>query len=411
MGPFSKSIFLLLLGIFCFSNAQINVPYRVGDKFGISDEKGKIVVNAVYDDIEILDGHDFLAFTKEGDHYKKSYISRTKVILKDTDYDYFQEKFGLIIAEKMKREVYFGDHNKATDLFSFTGQRIFDKTFNYIVLIEDEKKHALKDEILILTNDSKGYYSLILLNKKTFKTVKTFFENAILADTNYDKFPEQLKVDYVLARQNYKQLLTIDFKNGKILNSTNEILGEGHKNGYERESYYSDVPVPRASMYTEAMKEEPREKEKQKNPNQSLVIKEGEIHKKYWDPNIAERLRFRDKKLSEEYAVLINIKGKWGYFNNQNSAWILPPEYDEIFYQDAKCVFCESFVVKKDNQYQYIEKVSKKADYSTPYFTYYPLLKVKNYGKPGFYLYKLYDKDGKFVCYANGEGKKYYSEN
>lgn len=391
-------------------HAQIFVPYRVGDKFGISDENGKIAIKPVYDDIEILDNQGFLAFTKNGDKYKKSYINRNKVILKDTDYDYFHEECGYVIAEKMKMEVYMGGNNKSTDIFTLDGKKIFDKTFSYIVLIEDNKKAALKDEILILTND-KGYYSLILLDKKTSKTLKTFFENAVLADTHYENFPFQFKVDYVLARENYKQLLTIDFKNGKISNSTNEILSDSSNNDNYRESYSSDVPVPRAPMYTESMRGETQKADKPISSNQSLIMKEGEINKKYWDPNISDRLRFSDKKLSEEYAVLKNIKNKWGYFNNRSSKWILPPEYDEIFYQDAKCVFCESFVVRKGNQYQFIEKENNKADFTTQLLDYYPLLKEKNYGKTGFYLFKLYNNDGNFVCYANGEGKKYYSEN
>ena len=131
-------------------HAQIFVPYRVGDRFGISDENGKIAIKPVYDDIEILDNQGFLAFTKNGDKYKKSYINRNKVILKDTDYDYFHEEFGYVIAEKMKMEVYMGGNNKSTDIFTLDGKKYLTKLSAILSLSKITKKQLLKMKFLFL---------------------------------------------------------------------------------------------------------------------------------------------------------------------------------------------------------------------------------------------------------------------
>lgn len=41
------------------ATAQVLVPYRIGNKFGLSDDKGKIVVAPAYDEIEYLEGKYF----------------------------------------------------------------------------------------------------------------------------------------------------------------------------------------------------------------------------------------------------------------------------------------------------------------------------------------------------------------
>jgi hypothetical protein len=403
MNNFLKIFSLFLFTIFNFCYSQITVPYRVGDKFGISDENGNIVIKPGFDDIEIIENGKFLAFTKYGDDFKKSYISNSNVILKDTDYDYFQEDFGFVRAEKQKHEVMFGESGRLTDVYSLSGKNIFDKTFNYVVFVEKQETPALKKEILMLTKDKKGYFSLVLVNKKTALIVKTFFENAILADTDYEKFPTQFGVKYVIARESEMRLLTINFKDGKILTSKSEILEDGRKN-------YDAERSSRSSMYSDAVKIPYEEEIPKEIPNTVNVIKEAQIHKRYWDPNTYGKLVFEDKKLTPEYSVMKKQNEKWGYFGVRSNTWIIPPIYDEIFYENSSCVFCEAFVVRTGNKFQFLEKENGKNDFLSPSFELYPHLVRKNFGRDSFYLFKLYNADGKFICYGDSKGKVYYSK-
>lgn len=402
MSDFFKIFSLFLLTIFNFSYSQITVPYRVGDKFGISDENGKMIITPAFDDIEIIENGKFLAFTKDGDDYKRSYISKNKVILKDTDYNYFQEDFGFVLAEKQKHEVMFGESGRLTDVYSLSGKNIFGKTFNYVTFVEKQQTPALKSEILMLTKDQKGYFSLALVDKKTAQIIKTFFENAILADTDYQKFPTQLSVKYVIAKESERKLLTINFKDGKILNSKSEIL-EGGRNAYDaersnRSSMYSDVAIPYGD-------ETPKQ-----IPNTVNVIKKAQIHKRYWDPNTYGKLVFEDKKLSPDHSAMKKENEKWGYFGVRSNTWIIAPIYDEIFYESSNCVFCEAFVVRNGKTFQFLEKENGKKDFLSPTFELYPHLMRKNFGREGFYLFKLYDTAGKFICYGDSKGKVYYSK-
>src|SRR5699024_4086163 len=97
-----------------------------------------------------------------------------------------------ITAVKLKNTRDFGaddSRNSVTDIYTLNGKKLFEQSFRFVNFIEDEKKAPLKDEILILTNDLNGKYSLLLLNKNTTKVTRTFFENAVDVDTDYDQLP------------------------------------------------------------------------------------------------------------------------------------------------------------------------------------------------------------------------------
>lgn len=396
-------LFALLFSIITFAQT-VYVPFKKGNKFGISDEKGKLIMQPEYDDIDVIDAGKFLAFKKIGNSFKKTYISKNKVVLKDTDYDYFQENFDFILAEKNTSKAIYGERDKTTDVYAINGKKIFDKEFNYVVLIEDDKKPALKNEILMLTKDLMGYYSLFLINKKTSKVAKTYFENAILADTFYDQFPNQFIIKYVLARESTYRNLTLNFKNGEIIEEKNEMINSSIDK-YQREGDYY------GSSYSEVAKIPYSEEPPKLLPNTTLVMKEARVNKTYWTPNSEGKIVFTDKKLSPEYAVLKQQKEKWGYFGVRSNDWIIEPKYDEIFYEDSKCVLCESFVVRSNNKFQFLEKNGNNKTFLSPTFEMYPHLYRKDFGKIGFYLFKLYNADGNFVCYGDGTGKLYYSKN
>src|SRR5690606_7238740 len=112
------ALFILLSGL-CW--AQITVPYRVGDKFGLSDENGKMLIPATYDVIDVHAPGEFTARKRSANGFKTTYITDNKIRLSDTDYNYFNLDSSFITAVKLKNTRDFGaddSRNSVTDVYT-----------------------------------------------------------------------------------------------------------------------------------------------------------------------------------------------------------------------------------------------------------------------------------------------------
>ncbi len=405
------ALFILLFGL-CW--AQITVPYRVGDKFGLSDENGNMLIPATYDVIDVHAPGEFTATKRSANGFKTTYITDNKIRLSDTDYNYFNLDSSFITAVKLKNTRDFGaddSRNSVTDVYTLHGKKLFEQSFRFVNFIEDEKKAPLKDEILILTNDLNGKYSLLLLNKKTTKVTRTFFENAVDVDTDYDRLPSSFNVKYVLARETTLNQLTITFENGRIKTQNTETVSSSSGMGRSvSESYSSFSPPPPPHAYAqESIKSAPKKPE-QKNDKVVLEIRMVDLNKRYTEPYTNQTMTLVNHKLTPEYANLVKVDNKWGFFGNQTKNWILPPAYDEIILDEGKCVFCSTYIVREGEVYRIIEIENNKQKIFTGKFEKFPHFSKKDFGRKGFQLIQLFDQDGKFFAYANQDGKVYHSK-
>ncbi len=408
-----KFLTAFLIALFGVSWAQVTVPYRIGDRFGIADENGKLLIPVTFDVIDVHAPGEFTATKRSANGFKTTYITDNKIRLSDTEYNYFNLDSSFITAVKLKNTGDFGaddSRNSVTDVYTLSGRKVFGQSYRFVNFIEDEKKPALKDEILILTNDLNGKYSLLLLNKKTMKVTRTFFENAVDVDTDYDRFPVSFNVKYVLARETTLNQLTITFENGRIKTHNSEPVSPS--SGFGRsvsESYSSYSPPPPPHAFAQEGIKSPPIIPEQKNDNIALEIKMVELNKRYTEPFTDQTMTLVSHKLTKEYANLVKVDGKWGYFGNQTKNWILAPSYDEIILDEGKCVFCSTYVVRVDGVYRIIETENSKQKTYPGKFVKFPHFAKKDFGREGFQLIRLFDEDGKFFAYANQDGKVYYS--
>ncbi|RKT00808.1 WG repeat-containing protein [Chryseobacterium defluvii] len=388
---------------------QITVPYRTGNKYGISDESGKIIIPANYDIIDVLMYPGEFTATKQlsGNVFKTTYIVKNKPVLQDTDYNYFGMDSGFIIATRIKdlQQYYMSNGSpsySSTDVYSLSGQKVFEQSFRYVNFIEDEKK-PLTNEILVLANDQKAKNSLYLLNTKTLKVSKTFFEGADEVKTHYEKFPAVFSIDYYETDLSGKRLI-LNFENGKLAKQTTEnIQSLDPYSSQSRSSSGSYDVMPTYDM--EGIKQPPV-----KIADHVIAeMKDISNSKKYTQPYNIPVLSVNSKKLLTEYFALIKENGKIGYMDTRKKQWIIPAEYDEIMTSHSTCGNCDVFVVKKGGIYKILE--TGPDNKLTPFKGDYPMIPVlvkRNYGKDGFHLVELYDKDGNLFCYANQDGVMYY---
>lgn len=396
--------YLLLLLTFSFYSSQIFVPYRQGDKFGISDENGKLVVPAQFDNIAVGYNDDFTGI-KSTPTLKKSYILKDRIILKDTDFAYFQNEGQFVKGVTIKdRKAYNGSHGNpnylSMNLYNLKGEQILNRSYNNIVVIDESetKGMALKETALLLLYSSENNYGLYQIDKKQKKIIKTFFENSKNVDTDYEKFPKSFSITYDENR--IKKKLLIDFENGKIKSSKTEemVYSNDYRDGYGRSGY---------SSY-EATRMPIMEGEKNPVPENS----EGKIiHvRASFEDKTPEELSFETTDSSYDYAYIKKEKNKFGYFLTGEKKYLIMPKYDKIMIADGHGVFASGFIVKNSDNYQFLVFMNKTHEFTTPESKMIPYFFRRDYGKKGFQLFKMFDKDNKFFCYADQNGKLYYSK-
>jgi len=174
-------ILVLLVNLSSYSQ-KIIIPYRVGDKFGLSDKDGKLMVDPIYDEMELLTANYFkyaLKNNKSTPHY--GVFKNDKLIIKEQTYpNYFVYKDEFIVGSKnpmrpeycnifnmrgeqvFKHEVksiYVNDHRDLANFYrdkGFTFISYFESSVNkkYNIILFDKKTQQLGQEIL---KDIKNY--------------------------------------------------------------------------------------------------------------------------------------------------------------------------------------------------------------------------------------------------------------
>lgn len=406
-----KNILISALLFTCIlTYSQVTVPYRVGSKFGISDASGKMIIPAEYDKIDVSTLHpgEFTASKgSDADRFTSTYIYGNKIVLKDSRYNFFNENYSFVNAVKIDNLHGFyssqGVGYSSTDVYTLNGKKVFDRSFRDVYYVEDDKKPVLKDEILILLNELNNKYSLVLLDKKTLKVSKTFFENAEKNTTDYKLFPKSFSITYTIPPLSKKKL-TINFENGKVKDFYEETLREERpSSGYG--SYSSSSGS--GSYYNEAMKPYSSGETKPQPPVPEM--KKISASKKYTEPFSQKKTETEKAELSSN-TVIKTVNGKTGFFDTLKNDWIIPAEYDEITMMSTFCTFCSMYIVKKGKYYQILEFSGNEKKLYEGKFEMLPLLEKKNYGKEGFHLIELYDQNGNFFCYAGQNGVKFYKQ-
>lgn len=408
-----KSLYLLILSIISLSltaqDMQVYVPFRIGDKFGVSDENGKMIIPANYDEISVGYNNDFTA-RKDN---KASYILNNKIIIKDGDYTYFDNQEDFVIGVLVKNSKDFMYSNGSPDylsenLYNKSGEPLLGKSYNNIIVIDGRKneKPALTGTALLLLYSTQNRYSLHLFDKKQKKIIKTFFENSYEVDTNYDKFPQSFSIIYQDLNRSERNL-TLNFNNGKIESEKREPIKVV-------KDYYSDRSLgsPTYSMPPPAMEgiKMPPAGKPSIPENALEKIGYADSFYRYIEPDRSEKLTISYKDATFDYGYLKKENGKIGYFLVRDNKWLVPPKYDEIFSADGHAIYESGFVVRTGDNYQFFVASNKNLEFITSEFKDFPLFFRRDYGRKGFHLFKLYDKDKNFIGYANKDGKIYYKK-
>lgn len=388
-------------------NIALFVPYKVKDKFGIANEKGELVLTPQFDYISINDTPNFFTcFTYEANkRYQTSLVINDKIILKNQPYfGYFNNQNIVFAAKEVggKGSGYYSLRPEEIDLYTKKGKRITSESYIHASTFEEfEEEDTISQVILYLMHRDKTY-SLILYDKKAEIIITTFVNKAydiefqhleMLRDT------KELHVKYVDMQQKGHELkIGIQEKSFvKTFEATYNI--QHQKDDFSIDDHVVAVPD--------------WDSEKQPKPTfteSEISSKKIEIRKDYqtYQPS---KLLFLSHKLDPKYQKLIFEKNKKGLMDTYENKVILPAIYDDFYSADFKGIHASGFVFKQDGKYRLkVYNFSGKESPVTGAFEQVPMITFYEYGRKDFHLISLFDENGKFICYANQDGKVYYKE-
>lgn len=163
-------LILLLIHLNSISQNEILVPFRVGDKFGLSDLKGKLVYLAEFEYFKINELGSYEATFEGVKEDKSTFFYKGKKIVestKNTKYEVIRESFVTVTEE-----------NKGFDVFNVKGEKITDKSYEEMMFCDNIlRRNFYYTCTPIIFKDQNDKLTLQVFNVKTEKLTKTIIEN------------------------------------------------------------------------------------------------------------------------------------------------------------------------------------------------------------------------------------------
>jgi hypothetical protein len=430
-------IFIPVLSILIFSvnlySQEIGVPFRVGNKFGISNKDGKMLIQPQFDFIKVNtvgDNFFFEAYTAENNRTLSSLIFNNKVIIGNKTYSDYHVDVNFFIAteyilEKNQSNGLFYKTGEINNLYNFNGERIFQEDLADIVIIEDFEDTSISEndlpkntlqELLFVTKDLSGKYSLFVYDKKTKKIVSSFFKKTPYLEItyNYQNYYLDKTITCIYEDVTGKGIkIKLKKENTKFKISTNESIEIKKKP--QRTQVYNMLPEFEATLEKNTFSEKKfikkyNESEEKKILNISSVKVKKDF---YYLPVKVETIENCNVELNADDNYAVWDKEKIGLYSVHANSLIIPNSYDAIVKDETlqnnyKCP--PVFILINQNKYGLFIYDSPKNKIIEPVFDKIPLLVDYNYFGKSQPLLKLYDQNGNLFSYCNEEGKIYYSE-
>lgn len=404
-----KRIFLVLaiLTTVTIYSQDFYIPYKVGDKFGVSDEKGNIRLKPRFDILEYVHNKTDLlvGYNLVGNDVLSSIIYKDKIIIKDKKYKSYFWEYGLLRAIEYTNPNYnpsfFRDDDKIEELnmlYTLKGKQVFAEPLPYIHIFSEWREVGKMEDLLIQTYDKNEKISLYLFNKKSGKITKTYFSEVEQIDMDRDF--GQSWITYKTKDGKGKKI-TLSQIDKTIKSEIEDYIIEKKSNSYDRDFHNEPVPMMEVEFESTNIVEP---------ANGAIIEVIRKVQQKsdfYWKPKKVDEIKFSTHKLDKSNRYVVKDNGKYGYSykENKKDTLLIPAKYDEILMGGSG--FSSTIILRNGNKFSLY---FWKKPIIEPFLDYLPLLERRNFVKEGFHLIRLYDKDNKFFCYANQDGKLFYSE-
>lgn len=394
---------------------QTSVPFRVGDKFGLSNQEGKLILNPQFDILEpdnFKVKNCFVGYNFTDGKITSHYILENKILLKDQIFDSYYNYGYLILAydylvdDRHKNVSLDFEVPQDVQLFTKQGKPLFKEKMDYISLNDDMHEPAFLEKsnhVLIFAIKKNKNFDLHLFDKKQDKIVQTYIKNATSLDINHSSNGnnDDYSVTYII-RDETKEVrkIKIQSQKGKILMVSNELF-TFQPPKRERDNYHDDVMVPNEGY--ERMPSRMAEGQSKLDKIQKINIKRGF----YFLPKKQEAIFFSMQKMEQNSDYLVSENGKVGFYSKSYNKLIVPTLYDEIYLADFEGRN-GGYVLRNDKKFGLFIYDYPNNKTIEPVFEKTPLLVNYDYFNKKDPLIALFDENGLFFCYANQDGLMYY---
>lgn len=407
-----KTILLLTLLIFTWgTNAQTGVPYRVGNKFGVSDANGKMLIAPEFDVLqtEFFNVPYMIGYRLSDTIVLSTLIYKNKIILKDQPYKHYYFYNDLFVAHAYKTRTgkkRWDDKPfvETSQLFTTAGKRVLMGDFESISIVTEFDEANKLNEVLVYTRDYNDKTSLLIYDKRTQKITKT-----VIPATDYLRVPEHLNYDYQDKSITYVYKASdgtgkqVNFAAGKGVIAITEQGTVDLQELQKRENQADDgfgfadvaMPMPR---------------EKPVKAAQDGVTRKVKLDLEfYYLPQKVEKIAVTNDGFKSDYSHIITKAGKKGLVITESEKQIIPARFDEILEAEFLDSRTGGYILRNATKYGLFMDVHPNPTIIEPVFSYMPLLDNMNYFGVNAPLIRLYDSNGKFFCYADGKGKLFYT--
>jgi hypothetical protein len=406
-------IVLLIAQTYTFSQT-VYVPYRVGNKFGIADENGKMIIKPQFDILEPhwKLNHCFYGFTKTDSNVLSSVIYNNKIIISKQKYDYYYVYHSLILAYEYlivnKKVLMDGDNVKQRNhLYNSDGVKVLNGNFKTINIYSELDRDGLMNEVIFFTEDVNNKYAVHVYDRKLKKITRTYFNKS-----NY------LEVDH---HQSY------DYRDTSVTFIYRDVAGKGRKIKLTKKGKAFVKVLDKAVVISDTESEydervdmaevagdyAERERPKPSISEDSIVLKARKVIIKSsptYKPKEVEEIYFTQEtfNINDKYIAVVNRKV--GLKDSRADTFIVKPKYSEIMAGEIHPQH-GGYIMRTGDRYGlYIYNYPNNIIIE-PIFDKIALMENVDYFKKDAPLLKLYDQNGKLFCYANQYGKLFYKEN
>ena len=405
-----KKISQLLL-LFVFSNTfsqPMSVPYKVGNLFGLSNEKGKMIINPQFDILEVSSYNDlyFTGYNLSDNRLTSSLIYKDKIILLNKEYNTYDNENELFRAKKYvlnpKKDNFSVDKVKQiVHLYDNKGNPIIKEDCKYIGILESNNATNISNEVLIYYETANENTSLLIYNKKQKKITKYFFQNVNLIEVSGNQYynPNDKSTTFIYLDKNQKGKKLTLLEEPKGIKTVSEVDFEYIMTKGMESNSYDDVRVP-GSEY--------KKKQLINSSNDSIIesIKSIQVAREfYYNTKKVEKIKVDTEKLNLEYSYIIKKNDKVGLKLTKDNKIIIPIDYDEIFLTEMSGLN-SCYLVKKGHKYgAQINAYNVENSFEIePVFNNMFLVSNLNYFGLNNPLLKIYDENASFYCYAKKDG-------
>jgi hypothetical protein len=409
-----KTILLtaLLFIIYNVSAQSVSVPYRIGDKFGVADSKGKMIIPAEYDIVEPQDYNDtkyFIAYKLNGLLPLSSLIYNNKVILADKAYKHYYINNGLINAiQYVNKRSRDRSHTEIEHLYDLKGKLLLQGDYSSIAIRDDIDEKKSINEILIYATDVKGGEFLYLYDKKLKKITRTFIDNAKSLDLNFNfdtNYRDRSITHIYLDNKGAGRKLILKLENSKIIVALDEPVNFRAEKQRIEDEERNWLGSPAVEMPYDKKPDIPVNSDEEK-----IILKAREIKEKrgfYYLPKKIEEIVIENKILKKDEIYIVSKNNKQGLYSVYTKSFVIPVMYDEILWGEFPGHYGGN-ILRNGSKYGMIIYAHKDNKIIEPIFDKIPLLVDRDYFGEKAGLIKLYDEAGKLFCYADEKGKLFY---